>query len=135
MPYVGKKLKLNFLPHYDSRVKKWVIPFLGADSDIVKLTHRLAYAGQTSEARPYPPTQFTAYIALSSFIGMVLLLLGMTFVGIVAQFRDGKKLLLKVYLMFSITLINELKSIPSLLRLVSSVVKDPPLNKSNILAL
>eukprot|EP00899_Mesostigma_viride_P012666 jgi/Mesvir1/213/Mv13557-RA.1 len=84
-PPSGPKLKIKSPYGYEPRLRKWVVPFPGADASVVRRSTL-----STHQAGP----QFAAYFTVSSLPWLLLVLfLGAVFARL-ASFRAGRKLLL-----------------------------------------
>lgn len=102
IPVVGPKLKLNPWPHWESRVKSYVIPFFFADPTIVRISQQLVEEGVWSKKAPKPePVQFLAYIMLPNLLSALGFLGWLLLISIMSQFQVTRKLALDHPRLFS----------------------------------
>lgn len=96
VPRLGPKQKVEKSARWEERISKWVVPFLGADSAII----RLGQAITTKDSDQKPP-QVAVYFACENFLG----LLGLGWFGfwiqLLAPLSWGKRILLRFPGIFS----------------------------------
>ena len=78
---------------YNNMMKKWCIPFLGADPSVVRRSQR-----HSVDSRDKRPLQYGAYVAMPSLLTILLFLFFGFFFALLCQFNKGRKLLEKVTL-------------------------------------
>ncbi|KAI8851739.1 CG2604-like protein [Chytridium lagenaria] len=100
VPQFGAKLRILPGARFDKFIKKWVIPFIGADASVVRMGQQLSESLRTSTitARPVHslhPVQFAAYMGLKSSLSLVGISVFGAFLTFFLVFRLGRYLLLK----------------------------------------
>lgn len=90
----GKGLKLSSFPEFDKKVKKWVVPFPGADASVVRRTTQTLYKEGTRKNFP----RFYAMYAISSTFYMIVGVILATLLQMFARYEFGRKILLQVIL-------------------------------------
>eukprot|EP01027_Heterolobosea_sp_BB2_P007379 GEZU01010988.1.p1 GENE.GEZU01010988.1~~GEZU01010988.1.p1 ORF type:complete len:455 (-),score=131.82 GEZU01010988.1:745-2082(-) len=96
MPIVGPRLKINSRPHWDDRINKYVIPFMGSDASVVRRTQRTNY-----EWKHMAPFQYAAYATISSIWYVIIMVVFGAIFSTLAQFKLGRQILLKYPRLFS----------------------------------
>jgi len=96
LSYVGPKLTFQTIG-FNNSVKKWFLPFKGADPTVVKRTQRYESSvfGKT-------PLQYGAYFAFPSFLHMIGVLMFLLNMFILTRFNFGIKLLERFPSFFSL---------------------------------
>ncbi|XP_077286264.1 saccharopine dehydrogenase-like oxidoreductase [Arctopsyche grandis] len=101
LPQMLPKLKARSIIHKSNIVNKWCLPFPGSDRSVVYRSQR--YLHETEEKRP---AQMSAYVAFPSLFSLLMVLFVFAIIGVMAQFKFGRKLLLKYPRLFSFGFIS-----------------------------
>ncbi|KAI8616174.1 saccharopine dehydrogenase b [Chytriomyces sp. MP71] len=108
LPVYGLRLPFFGSPRWEARIRRWCVPFFGADAAIVRAGQQIvegfrASTRSVSVAGPYLlPTQFNAYFCTQSIWGVAgLMLFGMS-MSVLTRFKFGRHLLLEYPSFFSL---------------------------------
>ncbi len=87
----------NF-PSWESRIRRWIVPFAGSDSSVVRLGQQITQdllEKKVFKTNPVPPVQFAIYYAPQSFFYLLGLIIFGTWLTLFSKFAWGRALLLK----------------------------------------
>lgn len=91
LPIIGKKLIKHSLPFIFPATKQIAIPFPGSDASVVKRTQiKLFESGKAN------PIQYAAYMAIPSYLSLILMMIFGFIFFVFTRFKLGCSLLLKV---------------------------------------
>lgn len=98
LPSFKPKVKMSMMPHRSPVVdNKWVLPFLGSDKSVVSRSQRFFYENDKKR-----PVQVATYFSVPSFLAVLVLAFFGTVFAILTKFSLGRKLLLKVFVLFCV---------------------------------
>jgi short subunit dehydrogenase-like uncharacterized protein len=96
LPRIGPKLRFTLMPHWETRLNRYVFPFLFADPSVVRLSQQLLYGEEVPSTEVLKrPVQFTAYVALNSLFLTILTTLFFVLFGLLAQIPFTRRFLLE----------------------------------------
>ncbi|KAM4771943.1 saccharopine dehydrogenase-like oxidoreductase [Rhinophrynus dorsalis] len=96
LPVVGQKLRRRGAVFYSNEIKEYAIPFLGADTSVVKRTQRYLH-----ENLKESPVQYSAYAAVGGLTSVIKLMFAGFLFLLFTKFSCGRKLLIKYPKFFS----------------------------------
>ncbi|NP_001086196.1 saccharopine dehydrogenase (putative) L homeolog [Xenopus laevis] len=96
LPVVGRKIKRRGAVFYSNELKEYAIPFLGADSAVVRRTQRYLH-----ETLQESPVQYAAYVAVGGITSVIKLMFAGILFLLFTKFSCGRNLLIKFPKLFS----------------------------------
>ncbi|KAG8444374.1 hypothetical protein GDO86_009531 [Hymenochirus boettgeri] len=96
LPAVGKKIKKRGAFFYSDEMKEYAIPFLGADSSVVRRTQHYLH-----ESLKETPVQYAAYVSVGGLTSLITLMFAGFLFMFFTKFSFGRKLLIKYPKFFS----------------------------------
>ncbi|KAJ3279313.1 hypothetical protein HK104_001577 [Borealophlyctis nickersoniae] len=137
IPAIGPKLVFNQKPHWDPRIKAYLLPFIFADPSIVRLSQQILLQHPTSPHPTNRPVQFAAYLVIPKLRYLIMVVMYMTVFNFLMKFDVGRKILLKHPKFFTAGLFSRTGPTPQQTKdmrfetkMISRGYSAPPANKS-----